>query len=324
MTSPDVTELKSVYLIYGTQELRLEQALGRLKARLAKVADLDFNLQTFRGESARADEILAACNTMPFMSERRLVIVREVDKLAKSDVDQIVSYVRDPADTTTLVLVATKIDKRTALYAAVDKIGGVAEYKAPKRSEYPGAVVEMFAARGRSVGRDAAELLVRAVGQDLTRLALEAEKVIAYAGEQRTLSRTDIEQVMSTTAATSVFEFQDAVGSRDARVTLRCASELLAQGETPQGVHAMALRRVRDLVAVQALLARGVSSPLALAAALKRQDWQVRDWPRQAGRFGPGELVRALQAAARADEEMKTSRDSRLVLERWLLSVCGV
>jgi len=319
----NVSDLKNVYLIYGAQPLRLEQALARLKARFSESGDLDFNLQAFRGESSRADDVVAACNTVPFMSERRLVIVRDVDKMQKADLDTLAAYARDPSETTTLVLVGEKIDRRTALYAAVEKLSGVAEYGAPKKSEFPGVVVEMFQEKGRSVGRDAAEALVRAVGYDLARLSVEVDKVIAFAGDARTLSRDDIEEVMSSTASTSVFELLDALGSRDARTTLRHVAELLAQGETENYIHVMAVRRVRELMTASALAARGVRDQTELASALRKQTWQVRDLYRQAGRFAPGDLVDALRDATEAEAQMKTSRDSRLVLERWLLSVCG-
>ena len=320
----EVSDLKPVYLIYGPQELRLEQALARLKAKLSETADLDFNLQTFRADSAHADEVVAACNTIPFMSQRRLVIVRDVDKMSKGDIDVLADYARDPSETTTLVLVAEKADRRTSLFSAIDKLGGVAEYKAPKKSEFPSAVVEMFAARGRTIGREGAEALVSAVGNDLGRLSVEVDKVISFAGEARTLSRHDVEEVMSTTAATSVFELLDALGSRDARATLRDATKLLSQGESETYIHTMAVRRLRELVTAQALSARGQGGSGVLSETLHKQVWQVRDLPRQADRFRPGELVDALREAAQAEADMKTSRDSRLVLERWLLSVCGV
>ncbi len=321
----DLSDLKQVYLIHGSQELLLEQALTRLKSRLAKVADLDFNLQTFRGDSARADEIIAACNTMPFMSERRLVVVRDLDRLQKPDLDALAEYARNPSETTSLVLVAEKVDKRTSLYSVIEKQGGVAEYRPPRKSEYPTAVIQMFSARGRSVGRDAAESLVAAVGYDLARLSIEVDKVVSFAGDSRTLSRDDVEQVMSSTASMSVFEFLDAVGSRDPRTTLRHVSELLNQGETETYIHAMTVRRLRDLIAAASLAARGQGGAASLAAALHRPEWQVRDLPRQAGRFAPPELTKALRHAAQAEAEMKTSRgESRLVLERWLLSICGV
>ena len=318
----DIGELKPVYLIYGTEERRLAQALDRLKRSLSEVADLDFNLVTLRGESTSADEIIAAANTMPFMSDRRLVIVRDIERLSKVEIDRLVAYLRNPSPTTTLVLVGEKVDKRTALYSAVETTGVVAEYRAPKKSEYPQQVVEMFEARGRRIGRDAAEALVRAVGYDLSRLSLEVDKVVAYAGDERTLSRSEVEEVMSSTAGTSIFEFLDALGSRDCRTALERLNGLLDQGETIYSVHALAVRRVRDLLSTQALMRRGQSSTGALAAVLRRQEWQVRDFPRQARRFESDSLTAALIAAARTEAEMKTSRDARLAFERWIFSVC--
>lgn len=321
--APDIGELKPVYLIYGTEERRLAQALERLTRSLSDVADLDFNLVTLRGEATSAEEIIAAANTMPFMSDRRLVIVRDIERLPKAEVDRLVGYVKNPSPTTTLVLVGVKVDRRTSLYSAVETTGVIAEYKAPRKHEYPQQVIEMFEARGRRIGRDAAETLVRAVGYDLSRLALEVDKVITYAGEERTLSRAEVEEVMSTTAETSIFEFLDALGSRDCRTALERLNGLIEQGDTLYSVHALAVRRIRDLLSTQALVRRGQSSSEAIASVLRRQTWQVRDFTRQARRFEEGELTRALSAAARTESEMKTSRDARLAFERWIMSVCS-
>ncbi len=100
-----LSEYKPVYLIVGEQDLLLDQAVEALKSSVAEVADLDFNLETFEGESASADDIVAACNTLPFVSERRLVIVRGVDKMSKDAAEALVRYAEDPSPTTILALV---------------------------------------------------------------------------------------------------------------------------------------------------------------------------------------------------------------------------
>ena len=92
-----LSEYKPVYLIVGDQDLLLDQAVEALKSSVAEVADLDFNLETFEGESASADNVVAACNTLPFVSERRLVIVRGVDKMSKDNTEALVRYAEDPA-----------------------------------------------------------------------------------------------------------------------------------------------------------------------------------------------------------------------------------
>lgn len=324
MSESQLGDLKPVYLIHGPEDLLLEQAVDRLKKRLAAVADLDFNLDQFDGEHAEADEVVAAANTLPFMSERRLVIVRRAEKMSTASLGELADYAHDPNPETTLVLVAAKIARNLRIYKAVDALGGVAEYRAPSKRDYPKTVVKMFADRGKRVGLDAAGVLVRAVGYDLRRISIEMDKVIAYTGEETTLSREEIEQVLSTTAPTSIFEFLDALGSRETRRALRLLASLLDEGESIFGIHALTLRHVRNLISVSALDARdGSSSHAAIAREVGIPDWQVRNLSRQAGRFTPRELVAALKAAAESEEKMKTSRDARLVFERWVVEVCG-
>ena len=224
MASAELGDLKPVYLIYGSEELLLERAVDRLRDRLAAVADLDFNLETFDGPSTSADEIIGAANTMPFMSDRRLVIVHEVDKLDASGLEALAAYARDPAPFTCLVLVATKIARNSKLYRAVAASGVAYEYAAPKRSEYAGEVVKMLLARGKRISHPAAQTLVELVGRDLRRLDTETGKLAAYVGDSSVVSEEDVSQVVAAGAAASVFELTDAVGERDTRLALRLLS----------------------------------------------------------------------------------------------------
>ncbi len=322
MATSDLADLKPVYLIYGDEQLLLERAVRRLRTRLQEVADLDFNFDAFDGDAADVDAILAAANTLPFMSERRLVVVRDADKLPASALAALAEYAADPAEHTCLVLVARKIAKNTRLFKAVDAKGGTAEYRAPKRSEYPARVAGMFEEHGRHVDLGAAEVLVRAVGRDLRRLETEVEKIVAYTGEATSLTREDVVAVMSFVAPASVFDLLDAIGSRDVRISLMLIAELTGQGESVMGLHAMAVRHVRSLLAARALLDRGMHAA-SLGRQLGMQDWQAKKLAHQAGRFEAPELIDALRGAAAVELEMKTSQgDPRLALERWVVSVC--
>lgn len=321
--SKELSEYKPVYLIYGEQELLLDQALAQLKSKVGKIADLDFNSDTFDGESASADDIVAACNTLPFASERRLVIVKNVDQLSKDGLDRLLAYINNPAETTILALVAKKIAKNTKLYKAVDKLGGLLAREAPGKAEWPKATRDMFARRGRELPVDAAELLVTLTGRNLRALSAGMEKVIAYAGERTALTREDIEAVVVRTAEMKVFDVPNALAERDCAATLRLLDRWLSSGETVYGVWALCLRTIRDLIAARAMIERGEGSAAQLGVALGRPEWMVRDLIRQAKAFGPGHLVDVLGAAADVEAQMKTSRDPRLAFERWIVKVCA-
>lgn len=279
-------------------------------------------MHTFDGETADADDVLVALNTLPFMSERKLVVVKRTEKMSSDSLGRLAEYCADPAPSACLVLVAEKVDRRWRLYKAVDALGGLHEYSPPSRGQYAPRVIAMFGARGKRVGVDGAEILVEAVGRDLRRLAVEVDKVCAYVGERTTLSRDDIEHVMSLTAPTSVWEYLDALGERDVRTALRMLADLLAEGESILGVWALSVRHVRQLIAVRAMLDRGEGRG-SIMREVGMADWQARKLEGQVGRYGPGELERALTGAAAAEADMKTSRDARLVFERWIVRVCS-
>lgn len=321
--SDSLAGLKPVYLIYGTEDLLLERALARLKQRLSLAADLDFNSDTFDAQTADVDDVIAASNTLPFGSERRLVIVRDVDKFSKDAHEALIRYAEDPAATTVLVLVSGKMPKTARLFKAMDKLGAASEYAAPGKSEYPREVIALFADQGKTVSWDAAELLVGMVGYDLRRVSVEVAKASAFAGERNEVTRADIEQVVAASAPTSVFELLDSLGDRDARSSLRHLDLLLENGESPYSIHSMLVWRVRDLIAARATMNRGQRSPAALAKVIGRPEWQARRLMRQADAFRPEELTLGLRGAAKAEAEMKTSRDARLVLERLILEICA-
>lgn len=321
MAVQQIEDLKPIYLIYGKEQLLLERALRRLKDRVGAVADLDFNFDTFEGESVDAATVVAAANTLPFASERRLVVVLNVDRMSKAQQEALAAYAEDPAPSACVVLVAESVPKNSRLYKAVEAHGVVAEYKAPKRAEYPAWVTELFASRGRTISAEGARALVTAVGHDLRRLEIEAEKVIAFAGERTTLGAEDVEAVVSATAPASVFELLDALGARQCGPALEVLDDLVASGESILGIHALAVRHIRSLVGTRALLDRGES-----LAAVQREfglpDWRARKLLEQARRFTADELARALRSAADVERAMKSGEDERVVFETWLAEVC--
>jgi DNA polymerase-3 subunit delta len=322
MTPTPLSELKPVYLLYGPEDLHIERQIESFRDRLAQVADLDYNYRVFEAPQHEMGEIVGAANTLPFMSDRQMVVVRDVDQLNADARGELEAYVENPAPHTTMVLVARRMAKNMRLYKRVADVGAVHEFAAPKASQYPSEVTRMFERRGKKVDLDAAEVLVELVGRDLRALQSEVDKLVAHAGTKKRLVRDDIMEVVSETSPTSVFEFLDAVGARDAEVALRLLARLVDEGERVHGVHAMAVRHARDLITARAIIDRGEDVG-AIQSALGKPPWLARKLASQASRFTEGELVGALGDAAEWEARMKTSRvDPRLAVERWVVSVC--
>jgi len=320
-----LADLKPVYLIYGDQEFLLQNAIDRLRKRVIDSGGFEFDIDVFDGESTSVDAVLSSANMLPLMAERRLVILKRADKLSTSELGVLADYCGAPNPAVTLVLVCHKIAKNLRIYKAVDSLGGIAEYKAPAKKDFPRAIVQLFADRGKKIGVDAAEVFVRAVGYDLRHADTEISKVVAFLGDRQTLSREDIEQVMLETAPVSVFDFLDALGARNVKNALTLLSRQMQAGESIHGIHAMTMRHLRNLIAVRAMLDRPdtprQAEAIAKAIGAGMHSWQARNLIRQAERFTSQELVDGLRLAASLEAEMKTSRSPRLAFEVWIISL---
>lgn len=329
MAASDMDKLRPVYLVWSTEELLVEEGVARLRALVAASGEEQMDTDVFDGAEADAADVVARCNTLPFLSERRLVVIRDIEKMPAAGQAVLADYASDPAPFTTLVLAAGKPDKRTRLYKALDEAGWVSEFKAPKRAgfgrpgEYGARVVEMFTARGKRIGRQAAEQLVESVGEDLRRLSVEIGKACAYVGDAETVTVADVEAVLSLAAPTSVWDFLDAFGERNVREALKLLAGLLSEGETPMGLWGLTLMHLRRLLAARAMLDRGDRTQAIMVELGLKSEWHCRKIEGQARRFSAEELERALCDAAATEADMKTSRDARLALERWIARACG-
>ena len=317
-------QLDPVYLVNGDNEVRRRTVLDRLRARFEKMADLDFNSDTFDGTSAKASEIVASCNTLPFGSERRLVLVRSADRLSSTDQKELADYCLAPCETTVLVLVASHLAKTSALYKAIEKTyskQSIIACETPRDRELPDFVASRAKAHGVSMRYDTAKLLVQLAGTSLGHLESELAKLVASLPDgRRTIEKSDVSRLVQRVTRPKPWELPDALSTRDAALALElsCASDA-----TPLSRLFGCCRRVRDLISVQTLDRRGEGARIPATLGQSRMsDWQLRRLRSQAANFTPDELREALCSAARAERLMKSRSDDETVFQTWLLATC--
>ncbi|MDI6717285.1 MAG: DNA polymerase III subunit delta [Actinomycetota bacterium] len=301
--------LKPVYLIYGDKKM-IDDALARLKKRLSAQLDLDFNFDQFNGLQSTAQEIIQAANTLPFMSEKRLVIVKEVDKLPKDEISKLAGYVENPSPTTCLVLVAESIDKASKLYKAVEKNGEVAEYKL---GGSPLAWIKnQFAERGKIVSDNVARHLIHMVGSDLQRLSLEIEKVSLFHDSERIIDPLDIEPMITKSVEISVFDLVDSIGERNIAKAIEILDGLLLQKESPIGILNLISRHFRLVLRVKIWTEKGHDNKylvehLTGEGGKKLPYFVVAKYREQSRNFSTSELKRAFEYLLKADISLKSS-----------------
>ena len=319
MAQQKTSKLLSVYLAVGEDTLKRRTVIERLRKRIEQQGSLEFNHDEFDGERASGADIVGACNTLPFASELRLVEVIGVDKLAKADSEQLVSYLSHPNESTVLALSAEKLAKNTRLYKAIAAIGKTAIIDcAPLKSyELVKALRSMAVGHGFTLGPQAAEKLVELVGEDTVRLNTELGKIaLAHEGSDPVSAR-EIASLVARTSEVKPWEFVDAFSARNAT---RCFRLLpLLGSSSAYALIAMCTTRVRELICAKSLYERGEAG--RLAETLKVPAWRVKNHVGWSQRYSDAELQRAIITARDCERAMKSGENPDEAFKSWLVEV---
>ncbi len=313
------TALLPAYLVVGTDELKRETAVSRLRSHVP--ADMaDFNLDEVHGSSVEdADALLSSAQMMPFCADFRLVILHEADKLSKPVSEALVGYLADPNPSCVLCLEAEKLAKNTRLYKAVAKVGAkaVVDCSPMKRWDLPPYVTKLAAKHGASMDAAAAEELVNRCGESTVMLDNQVATLVELLGPGARITKADVEANVAQTAEVSPWAFADAACERKAAR----AMELLNLMQNPSLVflHSVLVGRLRELICARSLAARGASGQLA--GELKRAPWQVKNHVAWSRRFADGELEALLAQAAACERALKGSADSETAFTQFVLDI---
>lgn len=313
-------ELLSAYLVVGDDVLKREAVVRRLHQRLEKLGDLSFNLDVLHGATCDGAEVVSACNTIPFASEKRLVQISDADKLKKAASEALVSYLERPSDSTVLLLLAEKLAKNTRLYKAVAALGkqAIIDCSAPKSYKMGEHVRAMAPTHGITITDSAAAKLVELAGTDTVRLDTELRKLaLAHRGSDP-VNENEVMALVAHTAQVKPWEFADAFAARD---LARCMAYMpRVEGGTPLSLLALCTARVRELICARSVLAHG-GDTAQVAAALGVPDWKVKNHVGWARRFSASDLRGALSSSLQAERAMKSGTPQDAAFIDWLVQV---
>lgn len=315
-------KLAPIYALVGSEALLNDRAVAAL--RLATVGEAGipgFNEDVFHGRETNGASVAGAASTLPMMSDRRFVLVRNVDTM-KSNLDALTAYVLQPNPSTCLVMTATKLNGSTKFARALKKQGFRHDIKPLKGAGLLDFATSEAKHRGHSLGRDAGHALVDAIGDDLAALSDALERLSLYVGAGQRIDQNAIQACVTRIRVDSIWALVDAVSLRDRKKALSAASSLLADREPPLRILAMLARQLRIVARMRDGLGRGLS-PEDAAKYAGAPPFKARDLKEAARRFRLSDLTRAFSTIAETDLLLKGSKQpGALALEHAVIQLC--
>ena len=314
--SPD--PLEPVYLFAGSDRPKIRRALARLRSRFGQASDV------LSADEASGADAVAALNALGlFASEGgRLVVVEGVERWRREDVEAVADYLRDPVPGAVLALVLEGRPRSDALAQACGRAGQVLTYDVPRPRDVSVWVRAEFERLQTRVDPEAARALVEIVGEDVTALASEIEKIAAWAAGER-VERGAVELLATPTGETFPWALTDAWGERDLAAALAACEALLeGRAREPFAIAAALASYVGRVRAVQALAGAGAGAR-EIARRLGMKDYPARKALAHAANYSREELEHAIVRLADLDAALKgASRlGTELELERAVADV---
>jgi len=311
------------YLFHGEDEFSRSETLADFKKKMGDPGLAELNTTVFDGSKVTLSELQHVCDSIPFMAERRLVIVeglltRLEPKGQKEYLEKLTQYLKRLPESTRLVFVEDRsIGKSNPVHklALADERGHVKEFKPPQRRGLNRWIEERVKKKGGQINTAAVETLAAFVGNDLRLLDQEIEKLVAYVDWARPISEDDVRLLVSYVQEANVFEMVDALGQRDGQRAAKLLHQLLDEGEHPLALLGMIVRQFRIMIQVKELSGQGLSQQ-DMATRLKLHPFVVKKTTRQAMNFSMEQLEAIYRKLLETDVAIKTGKmDEVLALD---------
>jgi DNA polymerase III subunit delta len=263
-------EMRSLYLIAGTDGAKIDATRARLRARAERDGGTA-SLQIFEpGEGRGAPDhegLLAAIPAMSLTESRRYLLADGVERWRDKQLEAVAAALAELPPDLSVVLIAR--DKAPAKLSAAVKAakGEIHEFAAPKARDMPRVLVADAKRLGFRLDPAAARMLVDRMGANPQRLQNELERLMLWAGEGGEVSAADLDAMVTDTSEAVVWALSDALLERDSARALSIGERLISQGENVTGLIYGLASRLRKACAAAAMLEEG-SPPKQVESSL--------------------------------------------------------
>ena len=206
---------KPVYWLEGDEEYFIDKAVDFAEHHILNENESSFNLSVFYGKDANWADVVNACRRYPMFAERQVVLLKEAQQM--KDVEKLISYIENPLSSTVFVISykEKKLDARKRFAKIVKEKGELISTKKMYDSKLPEWTQEMLQLKGLTITQKGLILLVEHIGNDLTRIVNEVDKLSVNLGTRTNITEEDIEKYIGVSKEYNVFELQIALAAKD-------------------------------------------------------------------------------------------------------------
>jgi len=206
---------KPIYWLEGEEEYFIDKVMKYAESNILTESETGFNLSVFYGKDADWAAVVNACRRYPMFAEKQVVLLKEAQQMR--DIEKLEAYIENPLASTVFVVSykEKKVDGRTRLAKLLKEKGVVLTTKKLYDNQLPEWTEELVQSKELNISQKALMLLVDHIGNDLSRIENEIDKIAINLGKRKGITETDVEQYVGVSKDFNVFELQAALATKN-------------------------------------------------------------------------------------------------------------
>lgn len=329
--------LSPVYLFYGTEKYLVDYLIDEIKKKYIEEVYESLNYIYIDDEKAEFSKIENANETLPFMAEKKLVVVNNWQLLIKkkgtddTEEESFIEYLKrsNPSSILIFIVNGEKIDKRRKVIKSITKYGKIIEVNRLSDVEMTSWINKKFKEHKKNIKGSDIHKIIEYTGYfdkesdtDIISVENEIIKLVDFVGDRDSVSSEDIDKVVTRSIQSNIFVLVDSIAQKDMKKSIDSLRNLIGSQVAVQMILHMIGRQLRMILNAKLYLDKGYSQRMIKDKMGIRYDFIINKLISQSRNFTLDEIKKAIILASKLDIDLKHSRiDEELGIEKLIVEI---
>ena len=325
-------KIDNSYIFCGLDEELIKEGISLVVNNTVDKSLLDLNYIRLDGLTTTFDDIMNACETMPFMGDKKVVVVYrasflkdKTDSAGTKTYNEILKYLKDLPPYTVLIMYYLFNDKRdtpkkSSKVKALDKVSKVVYFDKLKKDRYYKKVEEVFKEKGKEIGKIELRYFAEKVQNNFDIIRREADKLIAYTGD-RVISKNDIDRLIANSSEDDIFDLIDFISQKKVEKALDLLYELLSKSDQHMLIISNIENNFKRLYEIKILVQSGARVN-DISSKFKLPTFVCEKLMNQCSKFSLKQLQRLMEICLETENKIKTTGvDKNMEMELMIFNI---
>ncbi len=269
----------NTYLIFGEENYLIDEKIKDIKDSIKASED---NIITYDLNNDSISSVLIEASTVSMFSDKKLIICDNSaflcanKSLSEEELEDLTKYLNNPFDDVYLLFIVreAKVDSRKKITKLINKISKVYDCNKIESYKLNNYVFDYIKDKGYSISSSSVELIISKVGYELSNIIKELDKMFIYKGEDKKITKEDIEDVITNNLEKNIFELTNAIVNKEKNKVIKIYQELIKSGEDPIKLVVTLSNQFRLILQVKIMRNTGYSET-EIVSILKEHPYRI-------------------------------------------------